>query len=368
MPRCSLTRHPSRLHRAVAAGIAATATVSCSQQDEVSGWPGGAFMALEPQATSWAPYSEDNNIALVADRSACVIDSFEKRVVCTTSEGRVIGSFGSEGEGPGEFLRPVRVTRVSVDTLAVFDNSLERLTYYEPTGRRLFEASLPPLFSVRIVRGTRVQGLQQGMPVDGRIATEQVELDVLTDSVLWSRDDMWRVPTDCGTHGTGIPTPTGGYVFVACQKDLVFFEHRDGEATVVTSPAYAPELPNERDVDAYLAMMARIGRGLVAPAAYEPYAAAYREDPKPWFVPDPFVFDELGRLWVATTRNLDRFSYIELWDGVEYRGTVRIPNRLIGYDILGSTLVALVEQRPDRNGVARRVMDWYDISEVTFEP
>ena len=36
----------------------------------------------------------------------------------------------------------------------------------------------------------------------------------------------------------------------------------------------------------------------------------------------------------------------------------------MGYDILDSTLVALVERKPDRHGIAQRGIDWYDISEV----
>ena len=129
-----------------------------------------------------------------------------------------------------------------------------------------------------------------------------------------------------------------------------------------------PSSPNERDVDDYLSTMARIfGRGSVAKSAYEPYAASFRENPKTWFLVDAFVFDSLDRLWVATTRDRQAFSYFDIWVDEEYAGTVRIRDRLIGYDILDSTLVALVERKPDRNGIARRAIDWYDIGGVAFD-
>ena len=43
---------------------------------------------------------------------------------------------------------------------------------------------------------------------------------------------------------------------------------------------------------------------------------------------------------------------------------MRIRDRLIDYDMLGSTLVALVERKPDRYGIAQLAIDWYDIGGV----
>ena len=38
----------------------------------------------------------------------------------------------------------------------------------------------------------------------------------------------------------------------------------------------------------------------------------------------------------------------------------------MGYDILGSTLVALVERKPDPDGIAAKAIDWYDIGDLEF--
>ena len=40
---------------------------------------------------------------------------------------------------------------------------------------------------------------------------------------------------------------------------------------------------------------------------------------------------------------------------------LRIRDRLMGYDLMGSTLVALVERKPGPDGIAQRATDWYDI-------
>lgn len=62
----------------------------------------------------------------------------------------------------------------------------------------------------------------------------------------------------------------------------------------------------------------------------------------------------------------DAFSYFDIWTGTDYAGTVRIRDRLMGYDISDPTLAALVERPPDENGDAHRATDWYDIGEVEF--
>ena len=78
------------------------------------------------------------------------------------------------------------------------------------------------------------------------------------------------------------------------------------------------------------------------------------------------VFDSKDRLWYATTRDRDDFSYLDVWVETTYAGTVRIRDRLMAYDILGSTLVAFVERKPGRDGIAAGAIDWYDIADLEF--
>ena len=86
--------------------------------------------------------------------------------------------------------------------------------------------------------------------------------------------------------------------------------------------------------------------------------------------PDGAVGD--GGTWV--TKEVDAVSGellwerpdIDVWSGQIYIGTVRIRDRLLGYDLLGTTLVALVERKPDRYGIAGRAVDWYEITSLDF--
>ena len=73
---------------------------------------------------------------------------------------------------------------------------------------------------------------------------------------------------------------------------------------------------------------------------------------------------ECDALGVATTRDHDAFSYFDIWTDTAYTGAVRVRDRLMGFDIFGSTLVTLVERTPGADGIGERAIDWYDLGEV----
>ena len=77
--------------------------------------------------------------------------------------------------------------------------------------------------------------------------------------------------------------------------------------------------------------------------------------------PISFDFDGQNRIWVATTRNRDTFSYFDIWTGPKYIGAVRVQDRLMGFDIFGSTLVTLLERTPGELAI-----DWYDLASIKW--
>ena len=342
----------------------AVATTVCAPTDQ-----GGELIRLAPFAVTPAPLSDNQSVALLGNTTVCVIESFEFRVLCTDPKGTPIGVFGAQGEGPGEFLNPVHLFRESGSSVAVYDRRLARLAVFEPSGTLLSETTLRAPFWIHGTSGTALYGeAGLGMGPSGPEVEIQL-LDRSSGDIVWRRSIYGIAPTECGTVGSGVPRPNGGYVFWACDSDLVFLDDLNAQtAKVVAMPTYSAELPNERDVEAYLYDMARLGGAMSLPqSAMDPYVMGFREQPKKWFHGfRTFAHDAHGRLWVATTRDHDTFSYLEVWISTEYTGAVQIRDRLIGYDILGSTLVALVERQPDQNGIAPRGIDWYDIADVDF--
>ena len=327
----------------------------------------GEAIPLAPVATSRAPLSQNSRVALVNQATACVIESFEHRIYCADRNDVPVGVFGREGEGPGEFRRPTRLIRGPDETIGVVDPRLARMTVFDLTGTQVGEVRLPgstfvdaALFFSSTLIGRYMEGSQ----------SRQGEVDVASGDVLWERvypTDL-REASGCepnprmeGILG-GIASPGGGMMFVGCRGHLIFYEHRDDESgTLVQAPTYAPELPSQRDVDAY----AESTTGTFI--TFGPSVEEFRLTPKRYS--RAWIFDEQERLWVLTTRDRDKFSYLDIYVGPEYAGTVRVRQRAMGFDVLGSTLAVLVD-RPvepdDPDGFPDRGIDWYDISELEF--
>ena len=361
---CSHTRGAERSTTTLAILFVAATVAACV---DIQG-PARA-VALDPFAASPAPLSDNRSVALLDGNTVCVIESFETRVRCTDRKGATVGAFGAKGEGPAEFLNPVHVFRESEGSIAVYDRRRARLAIFEPVGTLLSEITFRSPVWIHGALGTKLYGeVGLGMGPTGP-EVEILLLDRSSGDVVWQRSIYEIATSECGSVGSGRPRPNGGYVFWACDSDLVFLDDlNDRDAVVAPMPTYSAELPNERDVEAYRYDMARMGGVMSLPeSAMDPYVIAFRERPKKWFHGSgTFNYDGYDRLWVATTRDHDTFSYFEVWVGAEYTGAVRIRDRLIGYDILGSTLVALVDRRPDQNGIAARGIDWYDINDVDF--
>ena len=343
-----------------AAASAVAAVAVCAPEKE----PIVPTLALEPLASVDAPLSFSNDIALVTNDIACLIDAYEFQIKCLARSGRIVGVFGRKGEGPGEFESVPRIERAEGGAVALLDIRLDRITVFSVRGELLFETPMPGNFSMHQLFDDRVFGITRARSDTGRVFTP-TERDLRSGEVLWSRTGIAdALNAGCISEFAGRMSPAGSLVYWNCNSELVFFRDRDGPGVVGISPGRVVEFPNDRDVDAYLEGMARITAGAVRapPQLSEAYADGYRSKPKRWYFSNEgpaFRFDDQGRTWAATTRDRDERSYIEVWDGPEYLTTVEIQDRLVGFDLLGDLMVTLVERQPDRDGIAARGIDWY---------
>ena len=340
-----------RCHGSVAAAIAiATTTVACG-----SGTDTPRTVALVAAARVPAPFSIDSYVLLLDDHRVCVNNSFEMRVRCVDRDGSLVGTFGREGEGPGEFQLPPRLLRGPDGTVGAI--SMNRLAVFTPGGDLVDETILPVVMPMPAKSAFDATFL--GHHFAGGSDLTLVEIDLASGTVLWERENFDDIAeTECGNVPMGVASPTGGWTFPACQRELVFLADRDAPAaTVIQSPTYAEELPNERDIAEIEDRNRRfmLQRDL----------AVYRETPKRNHLQvSSLAYDDQGRLWVATERDRAHFSYFDLYVGTEYVGSVRIRDRILGYDLHGTTLAALVEREPGPDGIGWRAVDWYDIGEL----
>ncbi len=84
----------------------------------------------------------------------------------------------------------------------------------------------------------------------------------------------------------------------------------------------------------------------------------YAETPK-WvtITGRSLIYDDWGRLWVAIQRTRNAVSYFSIFSDTTFVGSVRVRDRVEGYDLLGSTLAVLVERLPDDPaGIPGRVL------------
>lgn len=346
---------------------------ACGQSDAT----GEVIFTPEVLGTAAVPLSESNEVALLAnERIACAIDSYESQVHCVDVEGAVVGVFGRKGGGPGEFGSPSYLARGEEGTVGVHDPELDRFTAFEPSGTYVSDVTVPvSLFTPLRSFGTVLSGVSVdimamlGGETSGSLMT-RFDVNIASGEVVReeaSPSGPWDV--SCGQVIYGIPDRTEGWIFVACEGHLIFVDSTSNP-TVLRAPTYFAKLPDERDVarfEEYLIGFNRV-RGLPDLTSVDEELKSYRATPKKYYLGTQHqLLDAANRYWIATNRDRNEWSYLDVYQNAEYVGSVKVRDRLRGFDLLGSTLVALVD-RPvgadDADGFPDRALDWYEIGDL----
>ena len=344
--------------------------MSCDSGDG----PEAAAIHLAPLASSEAPLSVNGYLALATEATACVLNDYETRVHCAHRDGRRADVFGRRGGGPSEFHSPPRtVTRGPDGTVAVIGYNW--VVVFEPHGRFVAEARMPqgvrPVASIdSVLMGTQLEIDGPSRAVDIR----HLEINVATGEILWEAyfppsiaaqadcpPQVYRSGRTRRTLGSARRFPSGAIVFFAlCRGQMLYLSHPDDDSGIlVQPPLYTLEYPTRRDVERYLeACELPASRFLDLPCEVN----RFRRTPKHYGI--HYWGDDQDRLWVLTDRDREDYSYLDVYTGPEFSGSVRVRHRAVGFDVLGSTLAVLVERpvgREDADGIPDRGIDWYDI-------
>ena len=166
------------LLRAALAALALATTVSC----ETAAKSEGTIVSPPLIASAELPFSESRSIALLADgRTACVVDSYEVRVRCVDPDGSAVGLFGGTVSGVEIAARR--------DAILAGAGPGGYQTFYEidiETGAVLRQSASPPV-SVQVGCGRDTRG---------------------------------------PPFKYGLPSPHGGWAFLACAGHMVFAPDR----------------------------------------------------------------------------------------------------------------------------------------------
>lgn len=327
----------------------------------------GALPELDRVASSArVPPSQDDDITLLDRDRACLIDSYRVRVLCGGRSWEDPQPVGSEGEGPGEYLEPADLARGPGGSVAVVDYETSRTTLFRPGEEHLRTFRVPTAFRPIDHSGEGVWIGTYASFGDSAWAAPVAWISGSADSVLATRkyryvSEATREAPAGGVSGAA-RAPDGGLVFLpGGGYRLARFSASGRYLDEFSSPEYKPELPSPRDVAEYREGLKELfGR---EPA--EEKVRAYRNRPKlPYVRGEPLRFDSTGRLWVATTRDHEERSWFDLFQDGEFLGSVPVEDRVVGFDILGSTLAVLVEgTEKDSAGLYPRRIDWYRIQD-----
>lgn len=371
---------------AVRAALVAAGSLACTDRGDIPS-PGDSGVrlpatALSPVAGAQVPHSVTRAVSLVDEDTACTIDSFDVRVRCVARDGSTVGLLGREGDGPGEFQGPSRLVRGVGGSIGVMDSRLRRFQVFLPSGELVASVGVPvPLWVPRASFGAAVLGTYSEAGDVAMFSSSLVaaSVSVASGEIL----EEWRPAStpeavECGPVLFGFPSAFGAWVFVDCRGRLSFVDGT-GSIRTLQAPTWFEELPNERDVADFVASERRMGqsfariradmyrqRGRTPPGpggSVEIDSAAleeYRQRPKSYYLlRGQETIDEQGRLWISTQRDRAEFSYIDVFAlDAQYVGTVRVVGRMVDFDVLGETLVVLVE---GADIAASRRIDWYEI-------
>ena len=345
--------------------------VSCGGAEQ------GRDISLVPYAESVVPLSDDIGVLLAEENTVCTTESYEYRVYCTNVNGSEVGYFGRQGEGPGELGDKFPgLLRGPDGTIGVIDSDLNRMSVFDMTsGAFVSQVRLPGFYfqsgasSFSLTLTGSSWSMQRDSSGAVRTTTHYAEVDVESGEVVWERvyDSRFRDRRRVrgfrsvlqGTHFLGLFLRGGSVAFPLCQGQLLLFagtRRRFGHAHPRAKSMCWSIQANEKC------------RSIWSPRAASRGKDWFRRTPKP-YQRLPLVFDDHGRLWVVTQPRAQRRAspIVDVYSGPEYWGAVRVRHDALAVDVLGSTLVVLVD-RPvgpgDADGYPDRGVDWYDIGEL----
>lgn len=353
--------------------------LACGEQ-EILEQSGPVFEPV-PVGTATVPYSENGTVALLPGGTlACVIESYEFRIHCVDLTGRVAGIFGAEGAGPGEMgSNLASLIGGRGGTVGVIDNALKRFSVFAPTGSLVTTTPLPSAvlaLNAIGVFGDTLSGVAlttadpmklAGGAGPGGLYTV-FDIEVSTGRILRQQElPPVSAAVACGTVHSGFPNRLGGWLYIACEGHLVLLAE-NGETTVIQAPTYTGELPTDDDVSLRIEEMQYL-ESLGIPYSDE-RLERYRSRPKNYHLQlGSERFDDSGHVWIATERDRHEFSYLDVFSAgkLEYLGSIKIRDRLVGFDLVESTLVTLVERRDTQSDedafIPTRHLDWYDVAD-----
>lgn len=150
-------------------------------------------------------------IARLADGRVAVLSSEARQLLLFEASGKLSGTIGRGGEGPGEFTRPERLQYLPPDTLVVWDYHMTSIDYFDAEGSLLRERTIDHGALMERVPGASGESmrmtLSDGSFVVGRVDRESARADGEPkpgSTYRWMPEEYLRVDHEYRAHSFGI--------------------------------------------------------------------------------------------------------------------------------------------------------------------
>ena len=281
----------------------------------------------------------DSGEMVIADRSAPMIRVFDRT-------GKVVWTGGRSGGGPGEYRFPMRVALGPDRSVSVVDMRARRMTRLARDGT---VKTTDPILAFPAAASAR-----------GRSG----ELMVLTDDFRgpfalerWAPGAAKAVPHT--TIARPVSAAGGGFVqpsiavsptgIIAIGTDPFTYRISRLSADAKPMPDIARDIPRARRTDAEMQELANrlaLGPQLRSAEQGASKAPAATSSPpsidismKPFFPLDGLRYDDLGRLWVLTTRGAEQQAVFDIFAPTgAFVGSVTIPAHVGTFSLAGAYL------------------------------
>lgn len=303
---------------------------------------------LEPVPIAKALTELDFRVAptppLVIHSSGCLamFDTDASHVVCIDPVSGAIRRFGRKGSGPGEFIAAYDMIASADGGLIVFDVvrnlrytliardwTLDRVVRVTQQFTGLYR---PAKDSVLTIGATLRQDLVAVSLKDGGTAAHFSP--TAPDSTIF------KGPNEYDFFGFWlVPLHRGGWYVASPYHYRILHEDEHGKVLSTFGRDIARELPSERDVKTWRALMERMNPN----GNLDRVVERYRKTPKLVIARAP-AEDGQDRLWVVTGRSRDDSTEVDVFDPRGgFIGTRRIPGDVHALRVQGADLYALVQ-------------------------
>ena len=148
-------------------------------------------------------------IARLTDGRVAVLSSEGRQLLLFEASGKLSGTIGRGGEGPGEFTRPERLQYLPPDTLVVWDYHMTSIDYFDAEGSLLRERTIDHAALMRRVPGASGESMRMTLP-DGSfiVGRGDREADMGPEpepgsTYRWMPEEYVRVDHEYRAHSFG---------------------------------------------------------------------------------------------------------------------------------------------------------------------